>query len=228
MDLRGTIVDSNSALKDFLFLDENSIIYSSTNDEKYFYIGTSNGIAKIDLNTNIVSSKSEKQTIGYGVSFELLVDEKENLYKIHGKQPIYREENIYFLSGGELYSYSTSLSTLSNYIQTTSGINCFSITRENETNIVSKNTVKDLEKNKLYQSVLTYCRKYRIKRLGVSLSGGVDSMVLLFLLQQMVLRGDLEIVVAIHVDYNWRKESNQEAVVLAVSYPRSDSRSGMA
>jgi tRNA(Ile)-lysidine synthetase-like protein len=85
---------------------------------------------------------------------------------------------------------------------------------KNYENIVSKNTVKDLEKNKLYQSILTYCRKYRIKRLGVSLSGGVDSMVLLFLLQQMVLRGDLEIVVAIHVDYNWRKESNQEAEYL--------------
>jgi tRNA(Ile)-lysidine synthetase-like protein len=79
------------------------------------------------------------------------------------------------------------------------------------TQLVSNTIVKDLEKNKLYQSVLAYCRKYRIKRLGVSLSGGVDSMVLLFLLRQMVLRGDLEIVVAIHVDYNWRNTSNQEA-----------------
>lgn len=82
-------------------------------------------------------------------------------------------------------------------------------------NVVSKNVVKDLEKNKLYQSVLFYCRKYNIKRLGISLSGGVDSMVLLFLLRQMVLRGDLEIIVAVHIDYNWRKESNQEARYLS-------------
>ena len=70
--------------------------------------------------------------------------------------------------------------------------------------MVSNNIISDLEKNSLYQSCLLYCQKYRITRLAVSLSGGVDSMVLLFLLQQMVLRQKLEIVVAIHINYNWR------------------------
>jgi tRNA(Ile)-lysidine synthetase-like protein len=122
------------------------------------------------------------------------------------------------------------IATLKNYTVCNENISVLSFSQKNEeifyddnihdencknyTNIVPKNIVKDLEKNKLYQSVLAYCRKYRIKRLGVSLSGGVDSMVLLFLLQQMVLRQELEIVVAIHVDYNWRKESNQEAKYL--------------
>jgi hypothetical protein len=139
MDLRGTIVDTNSAIKDFLSLDENSIVYSTTNDDNYFYIGTSNGNARFDLNNNTLSSVNIKQTIGNGTSFELLVDDSENLYKIYGKQPILRKENIYFLSGGEIFSYSTSLSVLSSYIQTNSGIDCFSITKDDEINIVSKN-----------------------------------------------------------------------------------------
>lgn len=80
--------------------------------------------------------------------------------------------------------------------------------------IISNDIVIDLNKNKLYQSVLSYCRKYRITKLGVSLSGGVDSMVLLYILRQMVLRNELENVVAIHIDYHWRKESTQEAQFL--------------
>lgn len=79
---------------------------------------------------------------------------------------------------------------------------------------VSNIIVNDLNKNKLYQSILTYCRKYKITKLGVSLSGGVDSMVLLFLLKQMVLKKELENVVAIHIDYHWRKESSIEALYL--------------
>lgn len=139
MDLKGTIVDTNSAIKDFISLDENSIVYSSTNDENYFYIGTSNGIVKFDLNTNTLSSANIKETIGYGVSFELIVDDNENLYKIHGNQPILRKNNIYFLSGSEMFYYSTSSDLLSSYIQTNSGIDCFGITKDNEINIVSKN-----------------------------------------------------------------------------------------
>lgn len=69
-------------------------------------------------------------------------------------------------------------------------------------------------KNKLYQSVVEYCKKYKIKNIGVSLSGGVDSMALLFILKQMEINELINKVVAIHVDYNWRQESNIEASFL--------------
>jgi tRNA(Ile)-lysidine synthetase-like protein len=81
-------------------------------------------------------------------------------------------------------------------------------------NMVSNNIIPDLKKNNLYQSILNYCRKYKIRKLSVSLSGGVDSMVLLFILRQMVLNNEIENVVAIHIDYHWRKESTHEAQYL--------------
>jgi tRNA(Ile)-lysidine synthetase-like protein len=85
---------------------------------------------------------------------------------------------------------------------------------KNYENIVSNNKIIDLNKNRLYQSVLNYCRKYKILKLGVSLSGGVDSMVLLFILRQMVLNNEIQNVVAVHIDYHWRKESTHEAQYL--------------
>lgn len=66
----------------------------------------------------------------------------------------------------------------------------------------------------LCQSIIKYCKKYKLKNIGVSLSGGVDSMVLLFLLKQMEINSYIQKVIAIHVDYNWRKESNKEASFL--------------
>lgn len=79
---------------------------------------------------------------------------------------------------------------------------------------ISNNIVINLNKNSLYQSILNYCRKYKINKVGVSLSGGVDSMVLLFILRQLVLNKEIHNVVAIHIDYHWRKESTQEAQYL--------------
>lgn len=72
-----------------------------------------------------------------------------------------------------------------------------------------------LKNNKLYNNIIKYCKTYRIKKVGVSLSGGVDSMVLLYLLQQMVLQHEIEDVVAIHINYNFSKTSTTEATFLA-------------
>lgn len=123
------------------------------------------------------------------------------------------------------------LATLKNYTHCTDNISTLSTSPRsivyqdhlhdtdcsNYTGLVPKNIVSDLEKFPLYISILKYCQKYKIKRLGVSLSGGVDSMVLLWLLQQMVLNGKSEKVVAIHVNYNWEcrlGECEQEAKYL--------------
>jgi tRNA(Ile)-lysidine synthetase-like protein len=77
--------------------------------------------------------------------------------------------------------------------------------------IQTNDKISDLDKNVLYTDILKYINKYKIKKLGVSLSGGVDSMVLITLLHQMVLRKQLEQVVAMHIDYKFRKESTDEA-----------------
>jgi tRNA(Ile)-lysidine synthetase-like protein len=73
----------------------------------------------------------------------------------------------------------------------------------------SSKIIINLQDNNLYKSILNYCQKYKIKKVGVSLSGGVDSMVLLFILHQLVLNNNLEKVVAIHINYNWECRNNE-------------------
>jgi tRNA(Ile)-lysidine synthetase-like protein len=84
---------------------------------------------------------------------------------------------------------------------------------KNYKNIVDM-LIGDSTKIKLYLSIVDYCNKYKIKNIGVSLSGGVDSMVLLFLLKQMEINKQINKVVAIHVNYNWKQESIIEASFL--------------
>jgi tRNA(Ile)-lysidine synthetase-like protein len=85
----------------------------------------------------------------------------------------------------------------------------------NSYNFIQSNVfIQDINKNALYKDIIEYIKKYRIQKLGVSLSGGVDSMVLLTLLHQMILRKELQQVVAIHIDYKFRKESTDEAKFL--------------
>ncbi|ATZ80260.1 putative tRNA(Ile)lysidine synthase [Bodo saltans virus] len=68
--------------------------------------------------------------------------------------------------------------------------------------------------NALYYSVRDFVKKYNMRRIGVSLSGGVDSMVLLNILHHMMLNGIIDIVVAIHIDYRFRDEMYDEALFL--------------
>jgi len=71
--------------------------------------------------------------------------------------------------------------------------------------------INELKNNALYKSVLEFVKCNNLSCIGVSLSGGVDSMVLLFMLKQMVLQGYISSVVAIHLNYNLRKETEEEA-----------------
>jgi tRNA(Ile)-lysidine synthetase-like protein len=66
----------------------------------------------------------------------------------------------------------------------------------------------------LYNDIFEYVKKYNIRRIGVSLSGGVDSMVLLNILRYMMQISIIEIVVAIHIDYRFREEMYDEALFL--------------
>ena len=174
IDLRGTIVDSNSTVKSILSLSNSDKIYSITNDEKYSYVSTTNGIAKVDLDNNNVYIKTEKTTIGSGTLFEIIVDGNENLYKVYGTQSILRNNDIYCLSGGKISTYSTSLSVLSNYIESDYAIDCFGITKDREVNFISNNefyiyaddsfesftTIEYLSTYSLSAKQISYCEKF--------------------------------------------------------------------
>lgn len=76
------------------------------------------------------------------------------------------------------------------------------------------NMDSDIESNPLYQAVESWSREYLSgdkTGLCVSLSGGVDSMVLLYLCYQLYLRKKISRLVAVHIDYGNRDESAQEA-----------------
>ena len=180
IDLKGTIVDSNSTLINTLSLKSSDKIYSITNDENYCYVHASSGVAKIDLNSNLISNADIKYTISTSYSgHSIVVDDEGLIYKFHAKQPIYRDNNIYGLSGKNLLSYSTSLSTLSTYIQTKGNIACYNIDSDSSINIVSdnelylydanilKNTIKlpVLSTYSLSAEVFNFCEKFEYGKL---------------------------------------------------------------
>ena len=70
-----------------------------------------------------------------------------------------------------------------------------------QNNILSQS----IEKNELVASILEYCQQKRNKKFIVSLSGGVDSMVLITILHYFEYE-----VIATHINYNNREESKRE------------------
>jgi len=73
-----------------------------------------------------------------------------------------------------------------------------------------------IEKNDMYIIVYEWVMKHMTekKNIIVSLSGGVDSMVLIWLLYQMKLRDIINNVFAVHIDYGNREVSKQEAAIV--------------
>jgi tRNA(Ile)-lysidine synthetase-like protein len=68
----------------------------------------------------------------------------------------------------------------------------------------------------LKKTLETFVRQRDIKRIGVSLSGGVDSMVILYLLHTLRNEGLFEEVYAMHLEYNNRKESPRETELIGI------------
>jgi tRNA(Ile)-lysidine synthase len=68
----------------------------------------------------------------------------------------------------------------------------------------------DFTINLLYQSVEKFIKYHKIRNIGISLSGGVDSNVLMYILWQLKNRGKIDTLVAIHVDYGNRNISMTE------------------
>ncbi len=178
-DLRGTIVDSNSAIRTVLSLKTTDKLYSITNDDRYCYVHTSSGVAAVDLYSNNVTTKTIKKTIttGYSLSSFIVPDNNGNIYRIYGNQPIFRNGIIYTIGNNDtLSAYSTELDNLSAYIQADSEIKCFNIDSEKQFNIVtSKNELNiydekrkltnvlklsALNSNSLVPKNITFCEKF--------------------------------------------------------------------
>ncbi len=168
LNLRGTIVDSNSAIADILSLQPTDQVFSTTNDENYFYVATSNGIAAVDLNSNNASVVVEKTSIDVGSSFELLVDNNQNLYKVYGKQPVIRNTNIYYLSSNEIKTYSTTLSSISSLITLNKNIDCFGVTKDEKIDIVSGSDFLQYEQDELKRAFTLSLSAYSLSAKQIS------------------------------------------------------------
>lgn len=178
-DLKGTIVDSNSAIIDALLLKPTDKIFSITNDDNNCYVHTSSGVASIDLFTNNVTTKTIKKTIntGYTLSSFIIADNSQNIYRFYGSQVIFRDGIIYGSgSNGYLSAYSTTENTLSAYIRGNTPICCFNIDIDNSINIVTTNnelcvynterkntktlTLSALKTYSLSARVFNFCEKF--------------------------------------------------------------------
>ena len=71
-----------------------------------------------------------------------------------------------------------------------------------------------IDKYPLYKTLLSFVKKLENKTIGVSLSGGVDSMVILFLLKIMKTKGLIDDVYALHLEYCNRQESSRETEMI--------------
>jgi len=132
-DLKGTIVDSNSAMASVIPLNVNSdVVRSMVNDNKNCYVYTNKGLVSIDLLSNVITSKDIKSTINTGSSVNRIVaSEDEDVYLFKGRHAFYRNGFIYgFDDDKKLYSYSVSLSTLTNIITTDYKILTFDIDKD--------------------------------------------------------------------------------------------------
>ena len=158
-DLKGTIVDSNSAIIDALSIKPTDKIYSITNDLNNCYVHTSSGVASINLFTNNVTTKIIKKTIntGYTLSSFIIADDLENIYRFYGSQAIFRNGMIYGTGdNGYLSAYSTALDGLSSWIKTSSPICCFNIDNDDSFNIITtSNELCVYDKNRNIVKTLT-------------------------------------------------------------------------
>lgn len=77
-----------------------------------------------------------------------------------------------------------------------------------------KHVVPNIQSNNLYKTIENFVLSNKISNIAVSLSGGVDSNVMLFILHQLKLAKKINVIVAIHVDYGNRNVSGVERYYL--------------
>jgi len=77
------------------------------------------------------------------------------------------------------------------------------------------NDHKNIKDNKMYKQLEYFILENSIDNIGISLSGGVDSMVILFLLSQLKKENKIKEAYAMHIEYSNRKESPLETKYLS-------------
>lgn len=80
----------------------------------------------------------------------------------------------------------------------------------------TRDNFDDVEKNPLYKTLLSFITERKIQTIGISLSGGVDSMVTMFLLKILQTTKKIENVYAMHLEYSNREESCIETQVISM------------
>lgn len=68
----------------------------------------------------------------------------------------------------------------------------------------------DIFKNKIYNTIEYFVNNNKIKNIGISLSGGVDSMVIAYVLRLLQINKKIDGVYAVHIEYINREESKIE------------------
>lgn len=98
------------------------------------------------------------------------------------------------------YLDNVNINVLDDYCLTNYNLNCFNH--------------RDVSNSKLYKVVHEFIKLYNIKNVCISLSGGVDSMVISYILRQMLHDKIIDCVVAVHLNYNNRDVANCEARIV--------------
>ena len=81
---------------------------------------------------------------------------------------------------------------------------------------IKRSDFMNVELCKLYQTLLSFVTEHSIKNIGISLSGGVDSMVTMFLCKILQNSDKIDHVYAIHLEYSNRKESQDETRMISM------------
>ena len=77
-----------------------------------------------------------------------------------------------------------------------------------------KQATSEANKYNIYTTIKNYCINRQLRNICVSLSGGVDSMVLLHICKALEIDGILEVVTAVHLEYANREVASLETSML--------------
>jgi len=151
----------------------------------------------------------------------------KNLDFVMEKLSFYENNETFTMLESKLFN-KFKLATLRDYSKVTDTINLHISNLEdcpsydpiihddkcNYVKLLSKINDNDITSYPLYKSIEKFTIDNNIRGIAVSLSGGVDSNVLLYILYQMKLKSKLSHLIAIHLDYGNRNVSNIEAIYL--------------
>jgi tRNA(Ile)-lysidine synthetase-like protein len=88
------------------------------------------------------------------------------------------------------------------------------VCKEYATNKYLTPLFSDSKKFTIYTTIKNYCINRQLRHICVSLSGGVDSMVVLHICKALEIDGILELVTAVHLEYANREEASLETTML--------------